>query len=185
MKPLSTKGAIGLSMNVLVIIIISIVILVGSVSFLYNLINKSEEFRQGLDQQTESQLKQLLIDQGKLTAVYPYKVTMSHGEEKVFGIGVLNVNIDSGASFSVNIDPTGYLSVAGQEAQTVNLNDLKMSAILYNHETFKVLQNEHKNVPVLISIPRDYPEGTYIFTANVLVDGQPYPPSQKFYVEAR
>ena len=103
MKPLSTKGAIGLSMNVLVIIIISIVILVGSVSFLYNLINKSEEFRQGLDQQTESQLKQLLIDQGKLTAVYPYKVTMSHGEEKVFGIGVLNVNIDSGASFSVNI----------------------------------------------------------------------------------
>ncbi|PIN76193.1 hypothetical protein COV17_03105 [Candidatus Woesearchaeota archaeon CG10_big_fil_rev_8_21_14_0_10_36_11] len=186
------KAAISLSMNVLVIIIISIVILVGSVAFLYKLIGGAESIKSDLDERTNQQLKQLLIDQGKRTAVYPYKVTISHANNAVFGIGVLNVDEDSTADFSLEITLTKVLDIQSVDiTTTLNLEDLQLNALLYTAESFKVLQNEHKNIPVLVSIPTNYPSGTYIFNAIITVSStdsseqEQYGPSQKFYVEVQ
>src|SRR3989344_8163548 len=86
-----TKGAIELSMNMLVMIIISIVILTGGMVLLYKFIGGAEDIKSQLDTRTDSELERLLVDQGKQVALPLHTATVTRGESHVFGIGILNI----------------------------------------------------------------------------------------------
>ena len=63
------KGAIELSMSTLVIVIISMVVLGLGVKLLYSFVSGTEQIKGQLDEQTQTELQRLLVDQGKQVAL--------------------------------------------------------------------------------------------------------------------
>ena len=63
------KGALGLSIETLVIIIISLVILSAGITLIYQFISGAEEVKAQLDQKTQDELDRALTAQGKKVAL--------------------------------------------------------------------------------------------------------------------
>ena len=84
------KGALGLSVETLVIIIISLVILSAGITLIYQFISGAEDIKAQLDQKTQEELDRLLVTQGKKVALPMHVATIRRGESHVFGIGILN-----------------------------------------------------------------------------------------------
>ncbi|MBI2112052.1 hypothetical protein HYT52_00760, partial [Candidatus Woesearchaeota archaeon] len=83
------QGAISLSMNLLVILIISLVILGMGVTLLYKMVGTALVEKEKLDARTQQELLRLLVDEGKKVAL-PLHIADLYGNEKhVFGIGIL------------------------------------------------------------------------------------------------
>ena len=86
------KGDISLSMNFLVIIIISFVLLGMGITLLYNLLGKANSEKAQLDARTEQEISRLLIDEGKTVALPLNTIDLYPGESHVFGLGILNID---------------------------------------------------------------------------------------------
>jgi hypothetical protein len=78
-------------MNMLVVIILSLVILVGGVAFLYKLIAGAEQIKTDLDYRTQAELERLLVEQGQQVALPFRQATVNRGDHHVFGLGILNI----------------------------------------------------------------------------------------------
>ena len=87
---INRKGAIELATSTIVTIIISLVILAFGIVFLYNLVYGAESIKSDLDERTNEELEHLLIDQGKQVALPFQTANLYPGENRVFGIGILN-----------------------------------------------------------------------------------------------
>ena len=78
------KRAIQLSMNFLVTFILAIVILGMGVMFFTKLFMHGEEIKQQLDEQTRTELQQILMSTSDEVVVYPTKLTIRPGGNDVF-----------------------------------------------------------------------------------------------------
>lgn len=181
---MNTKAAISLSINVLVIIIISLVILGAGIAFLYNLFHWGTSFKAELDEQTKQQLEQLLVDQGKRVALPLYSVDLYPGEDHVFGLGILNIGGEGLTDrFTLEIKA---VKVIGEETITdPGYLTYMESWLLYNQEEMVIKENEHRSEPIHVSVPKDARKGQHIFNARVLNNGQQYDNLQKFYVNVK
>jgi len=160
---MNQKGALGLSINILVIIIISLVILGAGVAFLYNFVGGAEKIKAELDVRTEAELERLLTDQGKKVALARNTVTLNSGDNHVFGLGILNLNAQEyGKEFSISVTH----SKSADEQDQKLIYDAS-SWLLYNTETIKIMENDHHTEPILVSVPKDAPKGTHIFNVEV------------------
>lgn len=180
---MQTRGAIELSVNMLVIIIISIVILGGGIALLYKFIDFGQQAKMDLDSRTEAELQRLLLQEGKQVALPLNKVELKRGDEKVFGLGVLNtLTPTAGATevFSVMINPSAYLPPQGESQE----NPEVLSWLLYDPEAFSLKEQESKQIPISVSVPVDAVTGIYIFDVKVQKsDGQRYGAIQKIQIE--
>ena len=181
------KGAIGLSINTLVVVIISIVILAGGMAFLYKLIGGAEDIKTQIDQKTDQQLESLLVNQGQQVALPLHVATVERGDNHVFGIGILNINPNIN-SFKIEITLSKLVDPSGKET---SLTDSEKSAIvleslLYNQEFLIIKESEHHKEGIFVTIPTNKPVGTYIFNAKIFdSDGEQYGNTQKFKVIAK
>jgi len=153
---MNRKAAIELSMNFLVVIIISLVILAGGVSLLYKFIKVSTDSIVLIDDQTRVQLEQLL-DDGSLVSLLPVAKTIKRGDDVVFGLGVLNIKDGGKLTFTTSVeknDGPGELSV------------------LYDSTSFVLEKNQKHTQGISIAVPKDAQSGTYIFDVKVLIDGE-------------
>ena len=65
------RGAIELSANFLVIIIISIVVLAGGLTLFFKLKDSTQKYVNDLDSQTQDKLKSMMLSNNYRVAVYP------------------------------------------------------------------------------------------------------------------
>ena len=170
------KGAIGLSINTLVIIIISIVILSGGVGLLYKFVGGSEEIKEQLDARTSAELERLLVNQGQRVALPLHKAVVPRGESHVFGLGIMNIG--EGEVFRVEITTATKVDLEG--------NDLQVEVIdwvLYDNGEKNILEGESRKETIMVSVPEGAPLGIYSFNARVYSeDGERYGQTQKFHV---
>ena len=173
------KRGIALSINFLVVIIISLVVFGSGIAFLYKLMGSAEEFKGSLDSKTADQLNRLLVDQGQKVALPRQSVHTEPGKITSFGIGILNIQeLKYGTKFTIKIEP----SVA------VDKNNKPLTLpgkewLLFNAGPYVIKENEHKSVPIGISIPKTTKKGTYIFNAKILDgNGKIYDNIKKFNV---
>ncbi|MDP3639648.1 MAG: hypothetical protein Q8R53_00400 [Nanoarchaeota archaeon] len=184
---MSRKGAIGLSVELLVIIILGLVILGAGITFLYQLLGGASELKAELDTRTQQELERLLVDQGKQVALPRHTATILPGESHVFGLGILNTG-SRGETFTLTV----LLSKALDENEAVAYDDpdvpneaLRTASenwLLYNTAELRIAENEHRTEGILVDIPNDAPKGTYIYDVKVSVGGQPYGNKLKFTV---
>ncbi len=177
------KGAIGLSLNMIVVIIISLVILGAGITLLYNFIGGSLEVKDILDARTEQELSRLLTDQGKKVALPFYTKTIPREASEVYGIGILNINPTT-ETFLLLIEPRQAFDEAQQDILVEFTSRYTLDQWLnYNNEPFSLDENEiHKEV-ILATVPNDAPLGTYVFTVKIMrQDGTQYGNTQRIVV---
>ncbi len=178
----SRKGAIELSINMLVVIIISLVVLAGGITLLYKFLAGAEGFKADLDSQTEEQIERMLLQEGKIVALPTNKAILPRGEQKTFGLGVMNIG--KLETFTVFISPSspGYFPQVGSPQDNPPTN----SWVLFDSSAFPLEQQEQHNVAILISVPKDAENGIYLFDVSVRKgDGQPYGGVQKIQIEVK
>jgi hypothetical protein len=180
------KGAIGLSVNVLVIIIISMVILFMGVSLLYNFIDQSEQSKKELDARTQQELERILIDQGKPTALPLRTATIERGEHHVFGLGILNFDTEAtgGNTFKIRSELSKVVD-EGDKDITDQLNQDVMSWIYHINEV-ELNEGQYNIESIFVSVPKNAQVGTYIFNVKVTSQsGNVHGNVQKFYVNVK
>ncbi|MBI4983751.1 hypothetical protein HZC32_03845 [Candidatus Woesearchaeota archaeon] len=159
-------GALGLSMETLVVIIISLVILVGGIAFLYNLIYSSESIKAQLDEQTNIELEHLLVDQGKQVALPRHTATLEAGESHVFGMGILNTGSEFGMHFKIKVTPNKYSDPLEKPGDDNIIKEAAENWLLFNSE-LTIAEGEHKTELISVEVPTNALKGQYIFDVKV------------------
>lgn len=155
------KKGIELSINFLVIMIISILILILSIIFLKNLFTAAYQKQAEVDLRTEEQIKALIRD-GEKVALPLTTLQIRRGESDVFGLGILNIK-DTGKDFYINVE-----YVTGYDVDGIELFPTDNFQILYRDTVEGLPANSEAILGISISTPSSGIEsGTYIFNAVV------------------
>lgn len=161
------KGAIGLSIEALVIIIISLVILSAGITLVYQFIGGAEDIKAQLDLKTQDELERLLVGQGKKVALPLHVATVARGEGHVFGLGILNT-YDTTESFQVRIRLNKVTDENKADITSqVNPQNIAAGWPLFNTAFIAIESNAHDKEAILIQVPKDAVKGEYIFVAEV------------------
>ncbi len=178
---MNKKAAIGLSINTLVVIIISLIILAGGVTLLYKFIGGAEQLKTDLDTKTEAELEKLLVDQGKRVALPLQVASVSRGEGHVFGLGILNIG-GVGNSFRIIVDLSAALDELENEFTAPEAN----SWSFYDDNAIIIPESGHEKKGIMVTVPKDAKKGKYIFNAKIILEnGEQYGNTQKFYVNVK
>ena len=178
---LNNKGAIALSVNALVVIILSLVILGAGVTMLFKFIDTSTQVKADLDSRTEQEIERLLIDKGKRVALPFHIATISGGEKHNFGIGVLNINPKE--EFHMELSLSKFLDQNNVEQTSDQLKQDTDDWLLFNPAPFELGENEQSKQAILVAPAKTAPKGTYIFNAKILkTNNEQYGNTQKFTV---
>jgi hypothetical protein len=157
------KGAIQLSLNFLVVIILSLAILTAGILLLKVFIGGAQEIQADLDSETESRM-QALLDSGQKVVIPFSRQTITRGDSHLFGVGVLNIRDTTTYSLNVRI------SEAIKPDDSVYDNDVKLEArnwIDFDNTLFTLNKDERTRVLVLADIPNNAPSGTYIYNVEI------------------
>ena len=179
---MNRRGAIALSINMIVMIIISLSILAGGIVLLNNLIGGAEDIKNDLDQSTRQRLNDLLTEQGKQVALPFHTVNLNRGESHIFGIGVLNTGevgdvFKLVVEFDKLIDPQGNLVVLDIDPR---------DWARYDKDELIIFAGENQQKTILIKVPRNAPSGQYFFKAKILLPSEEtYGNLQRFFVTVK
>ncbi len=94
------KKGFELSLNFLIVMILSIFILVGGIVFTYRFLNVVQDREDSIDEQTKRQIEDLLIE-GHQVAIPIDTIKIRKGDQDMFGIGIYNTLRDGTSSFRV------------------------------------------------------------------------------------
>ncbi len=187
---MNKRGAIGLPINILVIIIISLVIFAGGISLLYKLMGEAEFARDRLDTKTESELRRLLEIESKPVALPLHTVYLHPGEFHYFGLGILNIG--EVREFFVEVNPSKAYDGENVAIEVTCPDPNKdcvpvLEWLLFKDGPYSIQQNEYELVPIGVELPKTAVKGTYIFDVNVYTDAAKstdfkYDNTKKFYV---
>ncbi|MEK6809493.1 MAG: hypothetical protein AABY40_02365 [Nanoarchaeota archaeon] len=161
-----TRGAIGLSVETLVVVIISLVILSGGITLIYQFISGAEEIKGQLDSKTQDELERLLVGQGKKVALPLHVATIPRGDSHIFGLGILNT-YDAVENFQIRIR---FIKVTDDTNVdiTSQVNALNIAAwALFNTVPVAIESNANDKEAILIQVPKDALKGEYVFVAEV------------------
>lgn len=162
------KGGLQLSINFLVVIILSIVLFGIGLTIFYQVIEIGAKVQLDIDEQTQAQLDRALDDGG--IVIIPRKVVeVTGGEVAYITFGFINEGEIATFSLDVESDDTEHFP---QNAQTLvyykNYDDVGMNQRVYGR--IGIVAN--KNVPV----------GQYGFSIDIKKETAPYGGHHKAYV---
>jgi len=161
------KAAIELSANFLVVIILSIVILVGSVYLLTTVVSKARELSAMTQDDLDKRIESMQCTNLVCFAVNQKQI--ERGKFDVFGLKVFNNGQTQGENF--------ILTVSQASPSDSQLN---WQPKTYD---FRVRLNDETRIGVGIEVPKNASSGTYIFNANVQKDNAIYGYPLQFRVE--
>ncbi len=153
------KKGIELSVNFLVIVIISLVILSSGILIVRQYFSTAEDIKTQLDEQTERQIEASL-GQGKLISIPFKKKTIGRGDSDIIGLGILNI-YDNQKEFNVNISLSNAYDNNKNQIETDEEIDIRYE------NSFELDSKEKKIIPIRIAVPKQIPSGNYIFNVEI------------------
>ena len=175
-----------MSVETLVVIIISLVVLAGGMTLLYKFIGGAEDTKALLDSKTDDELERLLADQGKQVALPRNIATIERGNSHVFGVGILNVDsAGTGDSFTIDVNPNQAVDESGNILD-INSEEISSNWLLWNNGAITIVEGDHSKESILIKIPDEALKGEYIFDVLVYdAQGDKYGNKQKIVVKVK
>lgn len=172
------KKSVELSLNFLVIIIISITIFGFGIYFISNLAQEAEDLRGLTLAQIDEQIRDLACGGSDRVCMAAEKIKIQKGKVGIFGIKILNV-LDS-ENFQIVASPSSPLGYKKDNSAITS------PALIINppSRTADIKKNEDKTIGIGVQVPKNAPVGgTYIIDVEIRNSGQLYVPLQKLYVE--
>ncbi|MBI2657726.1 hypothetical protein HYX08_03450 [Candidatus Woesearchaeota archaeon] len=172
------KKAIELSLNFIVILIISIIIFGFGVQFIKKLAAQATELQEITTSELDERIGNLVCESSDRVCAGIDRKTIRRTKFDVFGLKIINIldsqNFDIGVS---RPSPSGY---------TKNKQPIQEDGLIWNPKARSVFieKNEEKNLGIGIQVPATAVSGTYIFDVKIQsADGKPYSATQKLYVD--
>ena len=164
---MNKKAAIELSMNFIVVIVISIVIMGMGFLLFFKLRDSAVKYKDNVDDQIKQQLKASMLSNNYDVTIWPKEVTINAGSYDYVGIGVNN-NLDYRMNFVLK--PAGGMTVkyfakntdTGDTLTTWNLNN---EITMYDPGKLDPKEQATKNI--LIKVPKNAPSGQYEITFKI------------------
>lgn len=153
-----------LSVNFLVVIIISLVLFGVGMALFTRVIGEGQDFQQDLDERTMSQLD-ALMDDGSLVVVPRRMVEVNRGEGGSIPVGFWN-ELGQENNFKVNVDTfgAGGLEIASFPTQ------------------YPLKNNERQHVLVGFNVPKNVAPGQYHIDIQVKQGGNDYGSKKRVYI---
>ena len=173
-----SKKAIELSLNFIVILIISIVIFGFGVMFIKKLSSQATDIQEITTGELDDRIGNLVCEGSDRVCLGIDRKTIRRTKFDVFGLKMINI-LES-QSFDVIISrptPSGY---------TKTKQEIPSDDMIWNPKARSVFieKNEEKNLGIGVQVPADVVSGTYIFDVKIqTADGKPYSATQKLYVD--
>lgn len=160
LKSIMNKKAMELSINFIVMLVLSIAVFSFGLVFLNNVFTQAGEIKAQLDSDSEQRLMTLL-DRGEMVAIPIQSKDVKAGGSIVFGLGVLSIE-EGTTRFTVAINCTLALSPNDDEIPGACSKTWFISP-----KPFDLTKNEKKLIPIAVQAPSGLPRGTYGFTVKV------------------
>lgn len=190
------KKGIELSINFLVIIIISLAVFGMGIVFVNKIFFSAAQKVDEMGAQTKNELARLL-DQGDKVAMPFFQETVIHGKTATFGIGVLNtLTASSTENFTIVVEfdeayrkdnseicNAGDTSGCGSDPDGEGTQE-DNGWLAYDQKEHTIKSNEQGSYTIAINPPKDTPTGVYIFNVAVCYDVPPSDPLNDLYESA-
>ena len=182
---MSNKQAVELSLNFIVILIISIALFGFGVIFIRNLFSQANDLRDLTLNELDERIGELICEGSDRVCIGMDSETVKRKEYYVFGLRILNV-LDS-QNFDIEVSPvedsSGVIVIKKNGEETRSPHRL----LIYpqSRQGIFIKQNEEVKLGIGIQVPSNAVSGTYIFNVNIKDgEGNSYLSSvQKLYVE--
>lgn len=172
------RKAIELSLNFIIILILSIIIFGFGVRFISELSAQAIELQDVTTGELDERIGNLVCEGSDRVCVGIDRKTTRRTKFDVFGLKIINI-LDS-QNFDIIVSrpsPSGY---------TKNRQPIEADGLTWNPKSRSVFieKNEEKILGIGIQVPANAVSGTYIFDVKIqTADGKPYSSTQKLYVD--
>lgn len=171
------KKSIELSLNFIVIILISVVIFSFGIFFIRSLSHEVTDLTQLTLEGIDQMISDLACDGSARVCISPVTKTIPRKKFGVFGIKIVNVinnqNFDVAVTSS---SPLGYT----RDNTPITSPPLTLNPAA---RALTIKKNEDKKIGIGIQVPANAVSGTYIFNVEIKNAGVPYVQVQKLYVD--
>jgi hypothetical protein len=188
---MNKRGAIELSLNFIVIIIISIVLFAFGVGFIYNLASKASDITDFTLDDLDKKIGNLVCEGFDRVCIGEERKTIEKKDFDVFGIKILNIlDEDRFIIFVENTGPAGA-KILGYDKQNnpMPVGSSPQLIVVPSYgvlgaRDITILKNQERNFAVAVQVPADAKAGTYILDVIIQTEsGQDYVPVQKLYID--
>lgn len=174
------KKGLELSINFIVIIIVSIIVFFFGVQFIYQLGSEATKLQSMTVEELDRKIGNLACEGSERVCLGFDKKEIKRGKLGVFSLRIINI-LDS-QNFDIIVSrpsPSGYTKKGTAIAPAEDkLNWMPRSRTVY------ISKNEEKNMAIGVEVPKDAKSGKYIFDVDVRIEsGETYNSLHKIYVE--
>lgn len=172
------KKSIELSLNFIVIIILSIIIFGFGVKFISTLFSQANEFRDITFDQLDERIGDIICEGSERVCIGADKKTIGKGKFDVFGVKMLNIINDE--NFEIKVSPSNPIGY--------KKNNEPISRPLLNinpkNRALTIKKNTEKIVGIGVEVPTNAVSGIYIMNVDITItsSAQKYVQTQKLYV---
>jgi len=160
------KKGFELSVNFIVILIISIVVFGFGLRFAYTMFSSAHETVAIFDEQMQKEVENSLY-QGNIVAIPVNQKEMRIRDTETFGLGILN-QLGETKYFKVFIDFATAVDEHGEVFSEDILNNVNVEDWTFEESpVYQLKDNEHKIMPLAFSVPLGTKKGTYVFNVGV------------------
>jgi len=191
---MQNKRGIELSVNFLVVLILSIAVIGFGIKFLYNLVGETQKLEQVSGEQLDARIESLICaDEDKVCIGKDIK-KIPRGKVDVFGLRILNTDFQDntgGAAkvFTVKIEKCQHSTGSSKsECETGPSATKKINTLPqwpFGTRKIPVKFKEEAKIAIGAEVPKDAVSGTYIIDVNVYAPDETtkYVSTKKIYVE--
>ena len=170
------KKGVELGINFFVLLIISLIVFIFGVGFVYKLYSSTIDTQEGVDKGFEKMMEEVFCSSSLRVCIGTDTKRVGRGEFGVFTIKVVNVGESQAYTvIAEGASPPGY--GAGDKPLDGTLS-------LVNPTKEKIIEKYEESLfEIAVEVPKSARSGKYIFNVKVLKEnGEVYTPTHKFYV---
>jgi hypothetical protein len=164
MRQLNRRG-IELALNFLVILILSLVVLVLGISFVYRLVAINSDQQYIVEQSIREELINMATS-GKQVSVIGYSLTNSEvvrgGKSGSFGIGISNINPQK-THFKILVECEKFFPLGTQDELPCG----NSAVLMYERDEFELQNNVYKDTKLVAALNKKAKRGSYELVVSV------------------
>ena len=160
-KQVDKKG-VELSINFIVIIVISIIVFFFGARFIYKLASEATEIQQLTADELDERIGSLLCEGSQKVCLGIDRKLIKRGELGIFGLKIINIGLSQ--NFEIKVSESGAYTKKG--AQIAN----NLLYLPKDPRTVYIQRNDDAQIGIGIEVPKNTQAGTYIFNAVVCFD---------------
>ncbi|MFP4403262.1 MAG: hypothetical protein ACLFPJ_02850 [Candidatus Woesearchaeota archaeon] len=184
------KASLSLSINFIVMLILSLIMLGLGVTFLYQIVTGTSGIKDSLDEDAKREIERILLNTNEVVAFPYYKADIQRGGRDVLGVGIRN-NISDGATFELQItckkafkNNLDFDTICDTDVGADCNNDCGPDKIWthVNDDDITIDYLNQQVIPIFITVEKDVIPGMYLYNLRVKGNRQQHGLERTFVV---